>query len=255
MHITHSDAARPDAAPEARSRRCSPARRRCSTSCMSSRLGALRHRPRPEARARRRSTLAWTNVPAGGQATRAGQLRAAGPRAATTCRRCRAETRFPLGLFRAWTVWRPARATCWSIRASSADARRAAGRARRCPAARRSDAAQRHGGEVEGVRAYRRGDPLQADRLEEGRAGARDRRRAGAAATPARRRARSSGSTGPRAPAARRPRSACRAWRRGRSRPTAPAPTTASACPASRSSRPTATRSARAAWKRSRCWH
>ena len=52
------------------------------------------------------STLAWTNVPAGGQSTAHVSFvpTARGRQDVPTLS---AETRFPLGLFRAWTVWRP----------------------------------------------------------------------------------------------------------------------------------------------------
>lgn len=68
-----------------------------------------------------------------------------------------AETRFPLGLFRAWTVWRPAARVLAYPRPESP--------APPLPASRhtRGDApeVQRHeGSELEGVRAWRRGDTL-----------------------------------------------------------------------------------------------
>jgi uncharacterized protein (DUF58 family) len=68
-----------------------------------------------------------------------------------------AETQFPLGLFRAWTVWRPAAKLMVYPRAERPAAPLPA--ARPVPGgpslARGGD-----GGEVEGVRAYRRGDPM-----------------------------------------------------------------------------------------------
>jgi uncharacterized protein (DUF58 family) len=68
-----------------------------------------------------------------------------------------AETRFPLGLFRAWTVWRPAA----QVLAYPAPERPAPA----LPAARAvpggpTQSRSADGGEIEGVRAYRRGDPL-----------------------------------------------------------------------------------------------
>jgi uncharacterized protein (DUF58 family) len=67
------------------------------------------------------------------------------------------ETRYPLGLFRAWTIWKPAaRALAWprpeTPLAPWPAAPSAAGAAAQ---QQRSD-----GGEFDGVRAYRRGDPL-----------------------------------------------------------------------------------------------
>jgi uncharacterized protein (DUF58 family) len=69
------------------------------------------------------------------------------------------ETRYPLGLFRAWTVWRPAaRALAWPRPESPAapwpELPAAAGDAAH---ERRSDDS---GEDYDGVRAYRRGDPL-----------------------------------------------------------------------------------------------
>jgi len=67
-----------------------------------------------------------------------------------------AETRFPLGLFRAWTVWRPAARLLVYPQPEPA--------APRPPAARHvpggpTTSRSLDGDEVEGVRGYRRGDP------------------------------------------------------------------------------------------------
>jgi uncharacterized protein (DUF58 family) len=67
------------------------------------------------------------------------------------------ETRYPLGLFRAWTVWRPAsRVLAWPVPEQPAAPLPAT------PAAAGESAVQRaaDGGEFDGVRSYRRGDPL-----------------------------------------------------------------------------------------------
>ena len=102
------------------------------------------------------ATLVWTDVPAGGQAAAhmsfVPQLR--GLQEVPTLS---AETRFPLGLFRAWTVWRPeARLLVYPRPESNAPALPAArpisGGPTRSP--------NSEGGEIEGVRAYRRGDPM-----------------------------------------------------------------------------------------------
>lgn len=101
-------------------------------------------------------TLAWTNVPAGAQSTAHVSFvpTARGRHDVPTLS---AETRFPLGLFRAWTVWRPlAQLLVYPRVEVDAPALPAARPATGGPTqARRSE-----GGEVEGVRAYRRGDPL-----------------------------------------------------------------------------------------------
>jgi uncharacterized protein (DUF58 family) len=68
-----------------------------------------------------------------------------------------AETRFPLGLFRAWTVWRPlAQLLVYPAIEANAPALPAA----RPVAGGATQARRSEGGEIEGVRAYRRGDPL-----------------------------------------------------------------------------------------------
>ncbi len=102
------------------------------------------------------ATLAWTNVPAGGQAT--AQVSFVPPaRGLHDVPAISAETRFPLGLFRAWTVWRPA-ARLLVYPKIERDAPRP-------PAARHvpggpTQSRSVDGGEIEGVRAYQRGDPL-----------------------------------------------------------------------------------------------
>ena len=101
------------------------------------------------------STIAWTDVPAGGQANAHVSYvpPARGLHAVPTLS---AETRFPLGLFRAWTVWRPlARLLVYPEVEADAPALPAAR-----PVAGGAQARPSVGGEVEGVRAYRRGDPL-----------------------------------------------------------------------------------------------
>lgn len=67
------------------------------------------------------------------------------------------ETRYPLGLFRAWTIWRPAaRVLAWPV------PERPAAPLPAVPALAGESSLRRHadGGEFDGVRAYRRGDPL-----------------------------------------------------------------------------------------------
>ena len=102
------------------------------------------------------STLAWTNVPEGGQST--SHVSFVPPaRGLHDVPAISAETRFPLGLFRAWTVWCPA-ARLLAYPKIERDAPRP-------PAARPvsggpTQARSIDGGEMEGVRAYRRGDPL-----------------------------------------------------------------------------------------------
>jgi uncharacterized protein (DUF58 family) len=97
----------------------------------------------------------WVDVPAGGQvqAHIGVVLPSRGLHRLPTLT---ASTRFPLGLFRAWTVWRPAASCLAYPKPEHPAAPLPAGEAV-------SGAAQRHrasaGGETEGVRGYRRGDP------------------------------------------------------------------------------------------------
>ena len=98
----------------------------------------------------------WTDVPAGGQAVAHMSFvpPARGLREVPTLS---AETRFPLGLFRAWTIWRPAaRLLVYPRPESDAPALPAARPIAGGPTRSRNS----EGGEVEGVRAYRRGDPM-----------------------------------------------------------------------------------------------
>jgi uncharacterized protein (DUF58 family) len=102
------------------------------------------------------ATLAWTNVPAGSQATAQVSFVPAA-RGLHDVPAISAETRFPLGLFRAWTVWRPA-ARLLVYPKIEHDAPRP-------PATRHVPGGPTRsrsidGGEIEGVRAYQRGDPL-----------------------------------------------------------------------------------------------
>ena len=102
------------------------------------------------------ATLAWTDVPGGSQATAHVSFVPA-TRGLQEMPTLSAETRFPLGLFRAWTVWRPAARILVYPRPES--------NAPLPPAARPvvgGTARTRHveSGEIEGVRAYRRGDPM-----------------------------------------------------------------------------------------------
>jgi uncharacterized protein (DUF58 family) len=98
----------------------------------------------------------WIDVPAGGQAGAQVSFVPArrGHHAAPTLT---AETRFPLGLFRAWTVWRPA--AQWLVYPSP-ERPAAALPAARPVSGGPSLARLADGGETEGVRGYRRGDPL-----------------------------------------------------------------------------------------------
>jgi uncharacterized protein (DUF58 family) len=102
------------------------------------------------------TTLTWINVPALGQAH--AQVSFVPPRRGLhLVPTIGAETRFPLGLFRVWTVWRPAA----PLLVYPQPERPAAA----LPAARAmpggpTQSRSADGGEVEGVRAYRRGDPL-----------------------------------------------------------------------------------------------
>jgi uncharacterized protein (DUF58 family) len=120
------------------------------------------HRPRYGMGLRLRSgdtsTLGHTDVPGGGQSVlRIGFV--PGRRGRQPLPTLCVETRFPLGLFRAWAVWHPAMSVLVYPRperpASALPASRAVSGG---PLLARSPS----GFEFEGVRAYRRGDPLKS---------------------------------------------------------------------------------------------
>ena len=102
------------------------------------------------------ATLTWIDVPAGAQGSAHVSFVPA-TRGLHTLPTLSVETRFPLGLFRAWTVWRPA-ATLLVYPAVERPAVPLP-----APRAVPGGPAQAHtpqGDEFEGVRGYRRGDPL-----------------------------------------------------------------------------------------------
>lgn len=101
-------------------------------------------------------TLSWVDVPAAGHA--AAQVsfivRQRGLHDVPTLS---AETRFPLGLFRAWTLWRPAAQVLVYPRPERPGAPLPAARAMLGAA---TQLRSTQGDEIEGVRAYRRGDSM-----------------------------------------------------------------------------------------------
>ncbi len=102
------------------------------------------------------STLSHVDVPGGGQAV-LGLGFVPPHRGRHALPTLIVETRFPLGLFRAWAVWHPAMSVLVYPRAERP--------ASALPAARAvsggpAGAGTSNGDEFEGVRAYRRGDPL-----------------------------------------------------------------------------------------------
>ena len=101
------------------------------------------------------TSLVWTDVPQGGQA--ASQLaHVPGWRGVHELPTISVETRFPLGLFKAWSLWRPASELLAYPRLETPMA--ALPVSRPVPgAASRSQRAS--SGDTEGVRSYRRGDP------------------------------------------------------------------------------------------------
>ncbi len=102
------------------------------------------------------TTLSWINVPALGQMH--AQVSFVPPaRGRPDTPTLGAETRFPLGLFRVWTVWRPAAQVLVYPQPERPPVALPAARAMPGGPTQSRSA---DGGEVEGVRAYRRGDPL-----------------------------------------------------------------------------------------------
>ncbi len=98
----------------------------------------------------------WTDVPAQGSAKV--QLAFPAPsRGRHPVPTLTAETRFPLGTFRVWTVWRPAAQVLIYPQPEAHPPPLPSGE----PQAGAATTTQRHDtGEFDGVRAYRRGDPL-----------------------------------------------------------------------------------------------
>lgn len=102
------------------------------------------------------ATLTWVDVPAGGQ-TSAHVSFVPGVRGRHDLPTLSIETRFPLGLFRAWSIWRPAAVLLVYPQPERPPAA--------LPVARATPGGSTplrlaQGGEIEGIRAYRRGDPL-----------------------------------------------------------------------------------------------
>jgi len=102
------------------------------------------------------ATLVWTDVPAGGQAgVQIGFV--PGRRGWHEVPALGAETRFPLGLFRAWTVWRPAsRVLAWPRPEQPPPPLPGANAVAGAQALARIE----RGNELDGVRNYRRGDTM-----------------------------------------------------------------------------------------------
>jgi len=101
---------------------------------------------------------AWTDVGAGGRATVHIAWTPPG-RGLHALPPIEAETRFPIGAFRAWTVWRPA-SELLVYPQPEAGAPPLPPGAPREGSARHAHLAATGGAESEGVRTYRRGDPL-----------------------------------------------------------------------------------------------
>lgn len=99
---------------------------------------------------------AWTDVPAQGSAVVQVGFTPAG-RGLHRVPALSAETRFPLGTFRVWTVWRPAAQLLVYPAPESPAPPLPPGEARSDGAA---SASPQHSGEFDGVRGWRRGDPL-----------------------------------------------------------------------------------------------
>lgn len=102
------------------------------------------------------ATLSWTDVPEGGQANTQVSF-VPDRRGRYDVPAISAETRFPLGLFRAWSIWRPsAQVLVYPKPEQPAAALPPAHATPGGPTMRRNA----NSGEVEGIRAYRRGDPM-----------------------------------------------------------------------------------------------
>lgn len=100
----------------------------------------------------------WSDMPAQGSST-IELLLPSGQRGRHPIPTLTAETRFPLGIFRVWTLWRPAAQLLTYPQPEPHPPALPAGEPRSSGAS-----AERHApsGEFDGVRPYRRGDPLKA---------------------------------------------------------------------------------------------
>lgn len=98
----------------------------------------------------------WTDVPAQGTATVQVAFRP-GRRGVHPVPALTAETRFPLGTFRVWTFWRPAAQVLVYPTPEAVPPPLPPGEPRSSGAGR---AARTDSGDFDGVRAYRRGDPM-----------------------------------------------------------------------------------------------
>jgi uncharacterized protein (DUF58 family) len=104
------------------------------------------------------SEPAWTDVPAQGHSLL--QLRCAAPvRGLMALPALRITTRFPLGLFGAWSLWRPA-ARVWVYPRPEQPAPALPGQAAGSTDGQRSATLMVQGQDFEGVRPYRRGDSI-----------------------------------------------------------------------------------------------
>lgn len=118
--------------------------------------GAARHGIGLAVRHARPFSFAWCDVPAQGSAS--ARVSFLPPRRGMSrVPTLMAETRFPLGLFRAWTIWRPAAQALAYPRPEEPPAPLPATQA--LPGASPATTAT-DGGEFDGVRSYRRGDAM-----------------------------------------------------------------------------------------------
>ncbi len=118
--------------------------------------GTARHGIGLAVRHARPFSFAWCDVPTQGSAT--ARVRFVPPsRGLSRLPTLMAETRFPLGLFRAWTIWRPSATVLAYPRPEDPPAPLPGTQ----PVPGASQAARTaEGGEFDGVRSYRRGDTL-----------------------------------------------------------------------------------------------
>ena len=157
MHVCHAHAARPDAAPDAARAAVRRRQRAASASCCTTTRKRVRYGIGLAVLTTQRP-LGLDRRAGAGQQPRCRWPSSRERRGLHRVPPLTAETRFPLGTFRVWTVWRPAAQVLVYPAPEPHPPPLPPGEPRAGGARGRAQRTAR--GEFDGVRAYRRGDPL-----------------------------------------------------------------------------------------------